>query len=462
VIARGEIEEKSREFGIHISNVQRDYVYGWLLSAIYADTALKDVLIFKGGNCFRKAYFPNTRFSSDLDFASEAAIDESLVIGELNRACDAAQQRSGVIFDTGRTQIRVQNEIDDRRRVFDARVYFRDFYGNADHLTLKVSIDITEFERIYLPPQLRNVIHPYSDQATCVGQIRCVKLEEMIASKLKCLLQRRHVPDVYDLVYSVFVNRDIAVDRGELVQTFLRKTIYERAPAVARQLLLDLPLLALRNAWERYIVAPIQGLLEFDDSIERFRTIVGELFAGYEIGRPGDLAFFPSALRNPIMEAGSGLQLLSLDYDNVRRVVEPYSLVYKTRKDGHREEYLYVWDRTGGRTSGPGIKTFFHHKIRNLLVMEERFEPRFPVDMGKAGDVAARSYFNKPFTSSSSSSRRARIATLRHGWRYTVQCGYCSRRFKRMRLTTMLRSHNDGYGNRCPGRRGQIVDQQLV
>jgi hypothetical protein len=28
MIARGEIEEKSREFGIHIANVQRDYVFG--------------------------------------------------------------------------------------------------------------------------------------------------------------------------------------------------------------------------------------------------------------------------------------------------------------------------------------------------------------------------------------------------------------------------------------------------
>jgi predicted nucleotidyltransferase component of viral defense system len=150
-------------------------------------------------------------------------------------------------------------------------VYFKDFYGNAEHLTLRISIDITEFDKIYLPTQLRRVIHPYSDGAECTGAIRCLKLEEMIASKLKCLLQRRHVPDVYDLVYSVFINRDISVNRAEVLSTFLRKTIYERSPGVARQLLLDLPLLALRSAWDRYITAPIQGILEFDDSIVRFR-----------------------------------------------------------------------------------------------------------------------------------------------------------------------------------------------
>jgi predicted nucleotidyltransferase component of viral defense system len=219
LITRSEIEQKSQEFGIHVSNVQRDYVFGWLLTAIYADTALKDILVFKGGNCFRKAYFPNTRFSADLDFGTDGVLDESMVVSELNKACAAAQLRCGVLFDAERTLIRLQNEIDGRQRVFDACVYFKDFYGNADHLTLKGSIDITEFERIYLPIQSRSVIiHPYSDQAACNGTVRCLK--EMLASKLKCLLQRRHVPDVYDLVYSIFINRDIAVDRGELTARF--------------------------------------------------------------------------------------------------------------------------------------------------------------------------------------------------------------------------------------------------
>lgn len=462
MITRSEIEQKSQEFGIHVSNVQRDYVFGWLLTAIYADTALKDILVFKGGNCFRKAYFPRTRFSVDLDFGTDGALDESMVISELNKACAAAQLRCGVLFDAERTIIRLQSEIDGRQRVFDARVYFKDFYGNADHLTLKVSIDITEFERIYLPIQTRSVIHPYSDQASCDGTVRCLKLEEMLASKLKCLLQRRHVPDVYDLVYSIFINRDIAVDRGEVTGTFLRKTIYERSPGVARQLLLDLPLLALRSAWERYIVAPIQGILEFEDSVARFPAIINDLFAGYDFGGRADLVFFPAKQRNPIMDAGAELRLMSVDYDNVRRIVEPYSLVYKARRDGHREEYLYVWDRTGGRRSGPGIKTFFHQKIRDLKVLDERFQPRFPVDIGKAGEFGARNYFNRPFGSATRSTRGGRFSTLRHGWRYTVECLYCSRRFKRMRHTTALKPHQDGHSNRCPGRRGQIVDQQLI
>lgn len=67
---------------------------------------------------------------------------------------------------------------------------------------------------------------------------------------------------------------------------------------------------------------------------------------------------FPTThLRMPIMEAGGDRRLVRLTYDGVTRIVEPYALAYKRRKDGHAEEYLYVYDRTGGRSSPPGIKS---------------------------------------------------------------------------------------------------------
>lgn len=460
MIDRDEIETKGLEFGIHVADVQRDYVFGWFLVGIYTATTLKDALILKGGNCFRKAYFPNTRFSHDIDFSTMAGIDESTVITEFNKACHFVEDKAGVVFDYDRSQIRVQGQLDEKRRVFDVRVYFKDFYGNADHITIRLSIDITEFDKIYLPPQSRQIIHPYSDKTSCVGEIRCLKLEEMIANKLKCLLQRRHVPDVYDLVYSTFINRDIAVNRQEVLTTFFRKTIYQGSPGVARQLLLDLPLLALKTAWSKYIIAPIEGLLDFDDTVQRFQSIINELFSLYPVTGRASFAFFPSQLRTPIMQAGAERRLMRLTYDGVRRDVEPYSLAYKQRADGHREEYLYVYDRTGGRSSGPGLKSLFNYKIQDLQVLDELFEPRYAISLAKAGESYGDNYFSKPFGTSRSGSSRS--WTLRHGWRYTVQCSYCSRTFKRMRRDTTLKAHKNGYGNSCFGRRGMIINQQLV
>ena len=117
----------------------------------------------------------------------------------------------------------------------------------------------------------------------------------------------------------------------------------------------------------------------------------------------------------------------------------PYSLVFKRRRDGFGQEYLYVWDRTGG-DSGPGIKTFLHDRIQGLEILAERYEPRYPVELSKAGEFGSKSYFGQPF--GAAGGQRRRRARVRHfGSRlvYVVECSYCHRRFTRTRLRTRLR-----------------------
>jgi hypothetical protein len=231
----------------------------------------------------------------------------------------------------------------------------------------------------------------------------------------------------------------------------LRKTIFQPSPGVARQLLLELPFGLLKTAWQKYIVCPIQSALDFDSAVEQFRAFIAQLFAPYGAAAYGQFAYFPSELRDPIMQAGAGLNLLRLTYDGVRRDVEPYSLVFKRRKDGYGQEYFYVYDRTGGH-HGPGIKAFLNPKIRDIEILEEKFEPRYPVVLSKAGEYLGAGYFARPFGAG-----RRRIA--RPGLVYTVQCNYCDRTFKRRQRNTTLREHNDKYGNACYGRVGYVIDQ---
>jgi hypothetical protein len=65
--------------------------------------------------------------------------------------------------------------------------------------------------------------------------VRCLKLEEMLANKLKCLLQRRRVPDVFDLVFSIFINRDLEVNRAEILSTFHSDPATDNSGAMQRR-----------------------------------------------------------------------------------------------------------------------------------------------------------------------------------------------------------------------------------
>jgi predicted nucleotidyltransferase component of viral defense system len=49
--------------------IEKDWVLGHVLNQIYANKIFSSSLLFKGGTSLRKCWFPNYRFSEDLDFS---------------------------------------------------------------------------------------------------------------------------------------------------------------------------------------------------------------------------------------------------------------------------------------------------------------------------------------------------------------------------------------------------------
>jgi predicted nucleotidyltransferase component of viral defense system len=461
MIEKSEIDAKADELGVHTANVQRDYVFGWLLAGLaQVENPLRPALILKGGNCFRKAYFEHARYSNDLDFSTQSEIDAGTLLEGLRQACAHAGEKSGVTFLVDESRISERSLADDEAKVYDARVYFKSFYGEED-VRIRVDLDVKEFDRLFLPVQSRRLIHAYSDAALCQADIRCLKLEELLASKLKALLQRQHSPDLYDFVYAVFFQKTLNISRREVLTTFLKQTIYEPQPLIARNLLLELPFQAIRSLWNEYLVCPKLSIFSFENAEAWFKTVIGEIFGLVErhvayAGIPGrgGLTYFPSQSRADIMESARLHRLLRFMYEGLERVIEPYALVFKRRKDGIAREYLYGWDLRGGRSGEIGIKSYIADKVHSVAILNETFEPRFPIELTKSTG-----YFAKPFSSSGTGAFGARRASSRtnFGIEYTVECPYCNKRFKRTKYDTKLNEHKDRYGNRCYGRVGYIV-----
>lgn len=460
MIDKQEIDAKADELGVHVANVQRDYVFGWLLAGLaQAENCLRPSLILKGGNCFRKAYFEHARFSNDLDFSTQTELDPDTLVAGLSQACSFAGEKSGVEFLVDQSRVSERSLADDEAKIYEARVYFKSFYGEED-VRIRVDLDVKEFDRLFLPIQSRRLIHAYSDTEQCQADIRCVKLEELLASKLKALLQRQHSPDLYDFVHAVFFQKALNISRREVLATFLKQTIYEPEPLIARNLLLELPFQTIRGLWSEYLVCPKLSIFSFENAETWFKTVIGEIFALAEprvayAGVPSraGLTYFPSQSRSNIMESARLHRLLRFMYDGLERVIEPYALVSKRRKDGVAREYLYGWDLRGGRSGEVGIKSYIADKVHSVAILDQTFEPRFPIELTKSTG-----YFARPFSSSAgtfASHRAPRKSSF--GIEYTVECPYCNKGFKRSSYDTKLNEHKDRYGNRCYGRIGYIV-----
>jgi predicted nucleotidyltransferase component of viral defense system len=468
MIGRDEIDHHAGELDVNPVDVERDYVFGWLLKAISENEYLGSTLIFKGGNAMRKAYYPQTRFSSDLDFAVEAFVDADRIVAELNAACAAVEADCGVGFVTDRTSLEASHALDKERTSYKGSVYFYDFYGKPSKLTISIRVDVSDYERVHLPLVTRPIHHPYSDATACVATVRCMALEELLANKLKCLLQRRHSFDLYDLVYATFSERCIEVDRGAVVRTFLSKTIFERSPGAARAILLGLPLAVLRGAFDKYVAAPVMSRFSFDYAVSAFTDVVQGFFEGFTSADRFEYAFFGPEHRNAIMEAGAAKRLLRLRYNGRDRIIEPYALAYKRAIGREPAEYFYAFDRSE-HGSGPSIKSFLSRGVERLELLEEKFEPRYEIELAKAGEPLERTHFGQAFsgntrhvagrrpTTGRDGSRRRRPVRSPYALTVRVKCPYCEKIFNRSSYDTRLNQHKDRNGYRCHGRTGYIV-----
>jgi predicted nucleotidyltransferase component of viral defense system len=403
MISDQEIDAKAKEFELRPLDVQKDYVYGWLLKGLFQRPALAGQLVLKGGNALRKGYLPDTRFSKDLDFSARQAITQAVLETELREVCSFVEGQTGVKF-IDKVTVRDKALAIPDIEALEARLYFKSFYGE-ENLSLRTQLDITQFDKIYLPVQDRTLLHPYSDSEACAATIKCQKLEEVLASKLTTLLHRRNPVDLFDLLYTIVFRDQFGVSRREVVTTFLKKSIFEANPTDARDQLRAVPIADFQGLWAS-LVAPVASLFNFDYVTTNFQSLVDSLFAlvipqpsvsgggvpAARILRPsggvvrpiggGFRNYFPSDIRNTIISAGRSGTMVRLLYDGYDRLIEPYKLEYYVRKkDGRGLEYFWGWDTSGGKSGKTGIKQFICDKIATVQPTNRKFQPRFAVEL---------------------------------------------------------------------------------
>ena len=459
MISRDEIDAKAREFEIHPANVERDYVFGWLLHGLFTVSTLRDRLFLKGGNALRKGYFEHTRFSGDLDFGMIGDLPEAIILSEINKLCDFVHEKTGVDFVNDDNVIKEKFVATDAPlpdlKVYEVRVYFRDFYGKPGHMKIRISMDITRFDKVLLPIQSRQLIHPYSDAYVIACEIRCMKLEEIIATKLKCLMQRQHAPDLFDYAYSIKLLGG-SLDKNEVVRTLVQKTIFSRNPFILKSILLRTAFDYFREEWAKSIVCAKAVYIQVEDAITAFVGDLELLFAGYPNNGFAQFAYFSAEHRAPIMQAARTQTLLRIRYKGEERLVGPYSLKYQTRRDGVEREYFFAHKVSGG-SSAPGCKMFTADRMESIENTDLKFEPEYPIELSKAGEMPENRYLFDPNKPVRAPKPRTRMSNVGSTIKYQYRCMYCGRTFTKSTQTSSLGSHKAPGGFQCSSRTGYYV-----
>lgn len=215
MITDAEVRRRARSERVEPRIVELDYALGWALGGIARHQYLVRRLIFKGGTCLRKCYFPAYRFSEDLDFTATQRFDVEELVAALAQAFAETQAVSGIDFRVREPRLRVVEDEYGRESI-RFTVYWRGPHalrGSPRGLRL----DVTWNEVLAFDPQQRTLFHPFSDMPELEDvRVPCYALEEVMCEKIRALLGQRiyavarDLYDVFSLIGSVDDHRVIA------------------------------------------------------------------------------------------------------------------------------------------------------------------------------------------------------------------------------------------------------------
>lgn len=191
------------------SIIDKDWVLGHFLNAMFSFSDISKNFIFKGGTCLKKCYFEDYRFSEDLDFT---LLDKSFVTDELlfKKIIKIAEHNSRARFHLKKIKPQLHNDI---LQGYEITILYWGAYHKPNQAILpvnrwqtKIKLDISFTEKVVLKPDLKNIFHSYPDSDIVKNKVPVYPLNEITAEKLRSLLQRNRPRDIFDLSHIAAYN----------------------------------------------------------------------------------------------------------------------------------------------------------------------------------------------------------------------------------------------------------------
>ncbi|MFO8010211.1 MAG: nucleotidyl transferase AbiEii/AbiGii toxin family protein [Dehalococcoidia bacterium] len=185
MIARAELQRLANREQVGLGVLEKDYVLTEVLNALHHVPELSKELVFKGGTALRKVYFPYWRYSEDLDFTVKRDMAKEELYSALESWQSKVEEYSGI-----RLTVKMLHKPDGYARIRIQYVASLNYPG-------MIYMDLTFDEPVCLEPEVMVVMNdPFPGKGDTV---LAYPLEELLAEKLRSLIERGKSRDYYDV-----------------------------------------------------------------------------------------------------------------------------------------------------------------------------------------------------------------------------------------------------------------------
>ncbi len=203
MISHEEVKRIAGALGVEPTIIDHDYVLGVFLYFLMQNKDVRHSWIFKGGTALAKCYFPDYRFSEDLDFTCLTQITSETLLKIIDDTKKQMQHELGVATDIERTKVETIED-DYGKESFEAKIYYRGplAYRGSPR---SVQVHINRDELLVYSPVDANINHNFSDVHNLPSaSIQVYALEEILVEKLRAISGQRRFTiarDIFDLYF---------------------------------------------------------------------------------------------------------------------------------------------------------------------------------------------------------------------------------------------------------------------
>ena len=176
--------------------IEQDLIISRALVGIFSDPVLREALRLRGGTGLNKLHFPAPlRYSEDIDLVRTSHGPIGPVLDRLRAVLEPWLGRAQFEQSRVAPKLRFRVEAED---------------GGAP-IRLKIEINTREVEAFDVPTALPlEVANPWFSGRAAISTF---SREEMLATKLRALLQRDRGRDLYDLAHALEIFEGLEIDR---------------------------------------------------------------------------------------------------------------------------------------------------------------------------------------------------------------------------------------------------------
>jgi predicted nucleotidyltransferase component of viral defense system len=243
MITQAELFRLAHQAGVGERIIEKDYVLSWLLIAI-AESGLRGRMAFKGGTALKKIYFPEYRFSEDLDFTLIGTLSHDDLVVSLEALLPSLLDRVNLRVELDTAEL----------TAFDSTTVQLSYVGplQARMGSRSLKMDFTRGELLVNQPMMKGLKAQYSDYPS----------------------GRTEPRDLYDVWWLLEAS---TIDPVLLSHDFAVKANHKRHRAAGLDEALEAKAARFERQWQTRLAEQVTDLPYFDEVMRAVRRHVRRL-----------------------------------------------------------------------------------------------------------------------------------------------------------------------------------------